>query len=133
MTAELLHPVLADDERLRLILEGVELFNGGEHFLAHEAWETVWRSTTPEPADLWRGLIQVAAGLYHHLERGKPAAARRVLARGRRRVEAFGERCCGLELAPLVAACRAWEAWLEEPAGAPPPLPRIALSPPRTP
>ena len=104
----------------------MRLFNSGEHFAAHEAWETVWRSTTPEPRELWRGLIQVAAGLYHWLERGKAAPARRVLARGRRRVEGFGERCCGLELAGLVAGCREWEAWLAEPAGEPPPLPRIA-------
>ena len=109
--------------------EGIECFNDGRFYEAHEAWEEVWRSTTPEPAELWRGLIQVAVGLYHHLERGNPAPARRVLARGLRRVERYPQGTEGLDLHRLCREARAWEDWLTQAehggGDEPPPLPRV--------
>lgn len=125
--ARALHPVLAPVERRRLLLEGVDHFNGGRFFEAHESWEEIWRSTTPEPRELWRGLIQVAVGLYHFRGRGRPAPARRVLARGLRRVEGFPQGTEGLDLDGLRAAAREWEDWLAEAEGPPPPLPRLGL------
>lgn len=132
--ARVLHPVLGPGERDALVEEGIERFNAGRYFDAHESWEEVWRSTTPEPAELWRGLIQVAVGLYHHRVRGNPAAARRVLARGLRRVEAHPQGTEGLDLDGLTAAGRRWEDWLadseagEEPEE--PPIPRLERLPP---
>lgn len=126
--ARVLHPELTAADRRRLVREGVDRFNAGRFFDAHEAWEEVWRSTTPEPKDLWRGLIQVAVGLYHHLERGNPAAARRVLARGLRRIEPFPQGTEGLDLDALRAAARLWQDWLTDREGDPPPLPRVELA-----
>lgn len=120
-----LHPRLRPAERRQLLLGGVELFNRGDFFAAHEAWEEIWRSTTPEPRDLFQGLIQVAVGLYHFLERRRPAPAARVMARGRRRLEPFAPSSQGLDLAALLAAVGRWEAWLAAAEGPPPPLPRI--------
>lgn len=120
-----LHPELSPERREALAREGREHFNAGRFFEAHEAWEEIWRSTTPEPEALWRGLIQVAVGLYHYLERGNPAPARRVLARGLRRVERFPQGTEGLDLERLCAAARDWMAWLEHAEGEPPPLPRV--------
>jgi hypothetical protein len=120
-----LHPVLTADQRKDLVRAGVEHFNAGRYFEAHEAWEEIWRSTTPEPRDLWRGLIQVAVGLYHHVARGNPAPAHRVLARGLRRVAAYPQGIEGLDLEGLRAGARAWEAWLERAEGAPPERPRL--------
>lgn len=125
-----LHPVLAAAEREALAAEGVESFNAGRFFDAHESWEEIWRSTTPEPRELWRGLIQIAVGLYHHLERRNPAPARRVLARGLRRVERLPQGTEGLDLDALCTAARRWEAWLADPAPPAPPLPRIERLPP---
>jgi MFS family permease len=127
-----LHPELTAAERRALLEEGIAHFNAGRFFDAHESWEEIWRSTTPEPKELWRGLIQVAVGLHHHLVRGNPAPARRVLARGLRRLEAFPQGAEGLDLDALRAAARAWEDWLARPEGDPPPLPtlgRAAASP----
>src|SRR6185503_690713 len=76
-----LHPELEPEERRLLLLRGVELFNAARFYEAHEVWEEVWRSTTPEPKDLLQGLIQVAVGMVHHRDRGRPAVARRVLAK----------------------------------------------------
>lgn len=120
-----LHPELPAAERDRLLREGVSRFNAGRYFDAHESWEEIWRSTTPEPAELFRGLIQVAVGLYHYVVREKPAPARRVLARGLRRVEPFAPRAEGLDLARFVDEAAAWEAFLAAGAGEPPPRPRL--------
>lgn len=127
--ARVLHPELTAAEQRALARAGIDHFNAGRYFEAHEAWEEIWRSTTPEPKELWRGLIQVAVGLYHHLERGNAAAARRVLARGLRRLERYPQGTEGVDLDALRAAARAWEAWLARPEGESPPLPRVAFGP----
>ncbi len=122
-----LHPELSPAERRRLLERGAELFEAGSWFAAHEAFEEIWRSTTPEPRDLFQGLVQVAAGLHHFVDRGRPAPARRLLARGRKRLESLPTRTLGLDLAALLGAIAAWEAWLVEAQGAPPPWPRLAI------
>ena len=127
-----LHPDLTAAERAALAEEGRERFNAGRFFDAHESWEEIWRSTAPEPTELWRGLIQVAVGLHHHVVRGKPAHARRVLGRGLRRLEPFPQGTEGLDLDTLRAAARTWEAWLARPEGEPPPLPSLGLETLRT-
>lgn len=126
-----LHPQLTAGERRRLLAQARELFLQGELFACHEAWETVWRSTTPEPRDLWRGLIQLAVALYHHRDRGRPDVARRVLAKARRRLTPFAPLACGLDVATLLADAAAWDAWLGDHlagvAAAPPRLPRLEV------
>jgi predicted metal-dependent hydrolase len=120
-----LRPELSPAERRRLIERGIELFDRGAWFDCHEAFEEVWRSTTPEPRDLWQGLIQVAVGLHHALDRGRPEVGRRVLAKGRRRLARLPSPCEGIEVAALLAAVGEWERWLAAPEGEPPPRPRI--------
>ena len=122
-----LHPVLTAQQRRALIRAGVDHFNAGRYFEAHEAWEEIWRSTTPEPRDLWRGLIQVAVGLFHFVERGNPGPARRVLARGLRRVATHPQGTEGFDLDGLRAAASAWEAWLERAEGRAPERPRLGF------
>jgi len=130
MSAAALHPHLTPAERRRLFRRGAELFNRGELFACHEAWEEIWRSTTPEPRDFFQGLIQVAVGLYHFTVRSRPRVARRVLAKGRRRLERVADRPHGLDLARLLAEVAVWEDWLAAPSGTPPELPRIAVRDP---
>jgi predicted metal-dependent hydrolase len=122
-----LHPDLDPVERRRLLLSGVDLFNGGRFFEAHEAWEEVWRSTTPEPKQLLQGLIQIAVAMVHHRDRGRPEVARRVLAKARRRVEPSAPAALGLDLAELLRSVASWDAWLATRAGAAPPLPRVRI------
>lgn len=120
-----LHPDLSAQERRALVWEGIERFNAGRFYDAHESWEEVWRSTTPEPRDLFQGLVQIAAGMHHALDRGKPEPARRVLGKGRQRLEPLAPMCCGIDLAPLLSAVRAWEEWLEHGGGPAPDPPRL--------
>ena len=93
-------------------------------------WEEVWRSTEPEPKELLQGLIQVAVGMVHHHDRGRPAVARRVLAKGRRRIEPHAPTALGLDLAALLASVDGWSRWLEHRDGEPPPPPRLRVARP---
>ena len=53
MSERELHPSLSDQQALALHEEAIGLFNAGRFFDAHEPWEEIWRSTNPEPRDLF--------------------------------------------------------------------------------
>jgi len=116
-----LHPDLSGEERTTLLAAGVAHFNRQEFFAAHEPWEAIWRSTLPEPRDVFQGLVQIAAGLHHFERFARRPSALRLLGRGRRRLTPFAPAACGLDLASLLAALEPWEEWLAKGEGAPPP------------
>jgi predicted metal-dependent hydrolase len=128
LSGRVLHPDLPPEERRRLFYEGIDRFNGGLFYEAHDSWEEIWRSTTPEPRDLFQGLVQVTAGMHHALDRQRPEPAARVLAKGRRRLEPLAPVCLGLDLEALLESVRDWEGWLTgDRTGAAPPVPRIRV------
>jgi uncharacterized protein len=54
---------------------GIELFNSGEYWHAHEAWELEWMPDRKGPdAGFYKGLIQVAAGCLHYTRRNRRGA-----------------------------------------------------------
>ena len=108
-----LHPDLSPEERRRLFQEGIELFNRGELFLSHEAWEEIWRSTTPEPRELFQGLVQVAAGLHQILDLKRKIGPRNTLAKARSHLEPCAPVLCGLDVEGLLQSVRQWQEWLE--------------------
>jgi len=120
-----LHPVLSAEERARFFQEGIELFNQGRFFAAHEAWEEIWRSTTPEPKDLFQGLIQVAAALHQFLDLNRIDGPRRTLAKARRRLEPYAPIALGIDIQDLLKQVGRWEAWLEHRTGEPPQVPAL--------
>jgi uncharacterized protein len=128
MSGRELHPVLTPERRRELVEEGIELFHRGEYFAAHEAWEEIWRSTTPEPRDLFQGLVQLAAAFHHLDERQRPDVARRVLGKARRRLATVAPSAAPIDVTALLAALDAWSAWLAAPRGDAPPLPRLRWS-----
>ena len=51
---------------------GVELFNAGRYWDAHEAWEEAWMPDRHGPdSGFYKGLIQVAAGCLHYERRNR--------------------------------------------------------------
>ena len=62
------------------LAEGLRLFDAGEHWHAHEAWEDAWRADRAGDRDYFKGLIQLAAVCYH-LRRGNRRPVARLLAR----------------------------------------------------
>lgn len=62
---------------------GVRLHNGGEHYEAHEAWETLWRDEEDDELRRFlQGLIQVTSAFHKLFFQGEPVGAGRLLARG---------------------------------------------------
>ncbi|MFI5284393.1 MAG: DUF309 domain-containing protein [Candidatus Dormibacterales bacterium] len=50
-----------------LLAEGIELFNRGSYWEAHEVWEREWmKDRRGADAGFYKGLIQVAAGCLHY-------------------------------------------------------------------
>src|ERR671933_773238 len=57
---------------------GIDLFNAREFHAAHDAWEERWLGEAgPQEKLFLQGMIQ-AAVIFHHLEIGRPGAARRM-------------------------------------------------------
>ncbi|HEY6937070.1 MAG TPA: DUF309 domain-containing protein [Terriglobales bacterium] len=102
---------------------GLELFNRGEFFDAHEVLEDVWRAAPAAEKKFLQGLIQVAVGLHHH-SRGNMAGARSLLARAHRNLSAYPARHGGIDLAELRAQVERWVGALED-GRLVPALPRI--------
>lgn len=66
-----------DLDEARLFHEGVGLFNTGEWFDAHEAWEEIWRIADGRRKSFYQGLVQCAVVL-EHVRRGNPRGVRSV-------------------------------------------------------
>jgi predicted metal-dependent hydrolase len=56
---------------------GVDLFNSGEFFEAHEVVEDLWNERTGAEKEFLKGFIQAAVALEHH-RRGNPRGFRSV-------------------------------------------------------
>ena len=73
---------------------GVFLFNQGEYWFAHEAWEGIWMNAEPTPKKFYQGLIQIAAGyvkLQQRHHKGALANLKKGLERFREVDEAVGD------------------------------------------
>jgi uncharacterized protein len=95
---------LSLDENHRL---GIEHFNAGRYFPAHEAWESAWRlarGTADE--EFFKGLAQLGAGYTHYL-RGNPHGARVLIERGVGRIRSFGQTHLGIDIERLARASTA--------------------------
>jgi predicted metal-dependent hydrolase len=84
------------------LLQGIEKFNRGHFFEAHELWEELWNEVVGEEKRFYQGLVQVAAG-YHKLSLAQANGARKLLGRGRQTLAAFSPHYAGVDLTPLLA------------------------------
>ena len=86
---------------------GIELFNRGEFFEAHEVLEDVWRAAPAEQKLFLQGMIQVAVGL-HHYRSGNRAGAQSVLARAARNLARPPADRAGVDVEALREAALRW-------------------------
>ncbi len=78
------HPPIDDPESSPLLTEGLEEFNAGRHWHAHEAWEHLWLGLAGDEKLFVQGLIMAAAMLHQYgrgVERGVANHYQNVLAR----------------------------------------------------
>lgn len=50
----------------KLYLDGIQLFNEGEFFEAHEVWEDCWHEAYGTKYEFYQGMIQCAVALEHY-------------------------------------------------------------------
>ena len=66
--------------------EGIDLFNAGQFFKCHEAWESVWNRSEGDDKVAIQGLIQAAVAILH-LERGNRQGAESLYAKARAKLD----------------------------------------------
>jgi predicted metal-dependent hydrolase len=88
---------LAQMEKFR---HGITLFNSGEYFRAHEAWEEIWLRVSGRNKLFLQGLIQLAAA-FHHLSRNNLAGAASLLKASLDKLEGFPANHGGINLVDL--------------------------------
>lgn len=84
---------------------GVELFNAGQWFDAHEAWEDIWVLASGERKRFYQGLIQCAVTL-EHIGRGNPRGVRSVWASCLPKFDGLPAEYLGVPVTQLLADMR---------------------------
>lgn len=83
----------------------VSAYNRGDFLVCHEHLEALWLAEKGPERDVYRGFLQIAAGLLQE-ERGNRAGALRLLASGLTLLTPFSPAGLGLDVAALAADAR---------------------------
>jgi hypothetical protein len=71
-------------------IAGIDLYNAGEFHAAHDAWEERWMGEVgPQEKLFLQAMIQSAVA-FHHLEIGRPGAARQMYTRAKEKFTLLG-------------------------------------------
>jgi predicted metal-dependent hydrolase len=108
---------------------GVDLFNRGEFWESHEAWEEIWQEDNRDERIFYQGLIQIAAA-FHHLGNRNVRGMRKLLGEGAQKLEPFRPFHEGIDLDRFLSDVGQWRDALERapdlvPSGLE--IPKIAL------
>jgi predicted metal-dependent hydrolase len=120
----LLSDYIAGEDKLReehlaslseeeLLLFGIDLYNAGHYWHAHEAWEMVWLDAPDRMRFFYQGLIQVTAAFVHVVRNEYPGAVR-LLEQGIEKLERYPESYENVALGELIADARAVHSRLVE-------------------
>jgi uncharacterized protein len=83
-----------------LALKGIDLFNQGLFFEAHEELELAWREERGAIRDVYRGILQVGLG-YYHILRGNYPGAIKMFQRCRNWLTPYPSPCRGIDIEHL--------------------------------
>ena len=71
-------------------IAGIDLYNAGEYHAAHDAWEERWMGpVAPDEKLFLQAMIQSAVA-FHHLQIGRPGAARQMYLRAKEKFARLG-------------------------------------------
>lgn len=93
-------------------IRGIELFNLGEYFAAHEALETAWRAEPGPRRELYRAIL-LAGVAFLHVQRNNAPGAGKVAKRCLRWLESLPPTCCGVRLEGLRLDMTRLSLWLD--------------------
>ena len=96
-------------------IAGIDLYNAGEFHAAHDAWEERWMGEVgPQEKLFLQAMIQSAVA-FHHLEIGRPGAARRMHQMAREKFARLGSRIfMSLDLDDYQSQLMSALSWLED-------------------
>ena len=83
-----------------LARQGLQLYNQGEYFEAHEVLEAAWRQDQTPGRELYQGILQVGIA-YLQIERGNYRGALKMFLRARRWLDPLPDQCRGVQVAQL--------------------------------
>ena len=94
-------------------IAGIDLYNAGEFHAAHDAWEERWMGpVSPDEKLFLQAMIQSAVA-FHHLQIGRPGAARRMYLMAKEKFARLGQRVfMSLDLEEYQAQLDAALSWL---------------------
>jgi len=73
-------------------IAGIDLYNAGEFHAAHDAWEELWMGPVgPDEKLFLQAMIQSAVA-FHHLQIGRPGAARQMYSRAKEKFARLNQR-----------------------------------------
>ena len=88
------------------LARGAELFNRGQYWEAHEAWEELWLELEDEPKLFVQGLIQVAAAGHKAFAQKQPRGCVKLLTTALEKLEVVPRDFLGVETTRFIAALR---------------------------
>lgn len=71
-------------------LAGIDLYNAGEFHAAHDVWEERWMGEVGASEKLFLQAMIQSAVAFHHLEIGRPGAARQMYIRAKEKFARLG-------------------------------------------
>ena len=87
---------------------GIECFNRRQFFTCHELLEEIWLEEPEEEKPFYQGLIQVAAGFHHLVEKKNPRGAVSLISAGVEKLRRYPPLYHGLDLAGFLTALAPW-------------------------
>jgi predicted metal-dependent hydrolase len=111
-------------------LAGIERFNCGEFWEAHEVWEDLWIREETELKLFYQGLIQVA-GAFHHFGHANWAGMKSLLAEGIEKIAAYRPFTQGIDVDALLDELAPWQDLAAARTGKAPIVTRIPQTPPQ--
>jgi len=94
-------PLIGADDRA-LLRVGIELFDAGEFWEAHERWETIWQRESRPIRSFYQGLIQIAAAYHHWTVTHRPKGVELGIAKGIEKLTWYRPEYLGVDLAKMI-------------------------------
>ncbi|MGI8732682.1 MAG: DUF309 domain-containing protein [Pyrinomonadaceae bacterium] len=96
-------------------IAGIDLYNAGEFHAAHDVWEERWMGEVGPKEKLFLQAMIQSAVAFHHLEIGRPGAARRMHQMAREKFARLGTKVfMSLDLEDYQAQLISALSWLED-------------------